>query len=98
MGIFANLKAVTDVRRIKMSGGTAMLSNAQIVSMVINLEQAKAVLSVKQFWEVQNLYHRFTKDKAKRPMDYQQFRMVAGGILSQFEQLGPDDVTFGMIP
>ncbi len=94
MGIFANAKAAKDVQRIK-AGGTAQLSNSQIVNLIINLPDANRNLSPEQFKQVYSLFREISKDTTKREMNYSEYFAAASAIVERFELIAPYDLYSG---
>lgn len=88
MGILSDIKAMTDVQRIK-SGGTAMLSISQIVSLIINLPDAKKKLSPFEFERVYSLYKEMRKCKTKLPTDFEAYISTAIKIIKEFDKIAP---------
>lgn len=88
MGIFSDLRALTDVQRIK-SGGTAKLSISQIVNLNINLPDAKEKLSEDEFAQIYALYNKMRKCTTKIPMDADAYFNAAFKIVEEFDKIAP---------
>lgn len=88
MGIISDIKAMTDVQRIK-NGGTAMLSISQIVNLIINLPDARKKLSPVEFERVYSLYKEMRKCKTKLPTDIEAYISTTIKIIKEFDKIAP---------
>ena len=97
MGIFANIKAMTDVQKIK-SGGTAFFTISSITNLIINLPDAQKSLDRTTFDCVFELYKQFNKCKTKMKLDYYGYLATAVDILKEFDKIAPCESYLGMEP
>ena len=95
MGIFANIKAMTDVQKIK-SGGTAFFTISSITYLIINLPDAQKSLDRTTYDCVFELYKQFNKCKTKMKLDYYGYLATAVDILKEFDKIAPCESYLGM--
>lgn len=88
MGIFADIKTIKEVNRIK-SGGTAKLSLSQITSLITNMPDAKKNLSSEEFNAVYTLFKEFRKNNTKIEMDMNGYLNTAEKIIKRFDVIAP---------
>jgi hypothetical protein len=88
MGIFSDVKALSDVQKIK-DGRTVMLSISQITNLIINLPDAKRHLQSDQFNLVYDLYKQMRKCKTKMPLDQDGYLDTATKIIKEFDKIAP---------
>jgi len=88
MGIFSDVKALSDVQKIK-TGRTVMLSISQITNLIINLSDAKRNLQSDQFNLVYDLYKQMRKCKTKMAMDQDGYLDTAIKIIKEFDKIAP---------
>ena len=97
MGIFANIKAIKDVQKIK-NGGTAYLTISSITNLIINLPDAKKTLEQPVFEQVYALYKRFNKCNTKMELDFEGYYTTAIAILREFDKIAPCESYLGLEP
>ena len=94
MGLFAKRSsngytALAEMQRIKMFGGTALLSQSQIVMMIINLQDAKRNLSSERYYRVEKMYSFYRKKKKCMALDMNGYYRECLSIISSFEIIAP---------
>ncbi|MBE6806821.1 MAG: hypothetical protein E7527_02230 [Ruminococcaceae bacterium] len=94
MGIFADLRAIANVQKIR-NGSTAKLSISQITNLLVNMMDARNNLSVQQYREVCILFERLRKDKKKIKVDYREYLRIALGIIMEFDLIAPYELFCG---
>lgn len=97
MGLIADIKAMSDVQRIK-SGGRASLSISSITNMIINLPDASKALSKEEFDEVYSLYKKMRKCTTKLELDIDGYYKIAVDILREFDKVAPCESYLGLEP
>lgn len=97
MGLFADLKAMRDVQRIK-SGGKASLSVSSISNMIINLTDANRNLPKDDYNKVFDIYLKMRKCTTKIDMDINGYYKVAIDILHEFDKVVPCEPYLGLEP
>lgn len=97
MGIFANIKAMRDVQKIK-HGGTAYFTISAITNLIINLPDAQKTLDRAAFDRVFELYKKFDKCKTKVVLNYDGYLATAVEILREFDKIAPCETYLGMEP
>ena len=97
MGLFSNIRAMKDVQKIK-AGGTAKLSNEQIVNLIINLPDANRNLSPEQFRRVYALFQEISRDKEQREMTFSGYLDAATRIIDRFNAIAPYELYCGERP
>lgn len=95
MGIFADMKAIADVQKIKRGNGTANLSIAQITGLLINLPDAEKNLPKKEFNQVYDLFKKMRKCKTKMSMDSHGYLDTAIKIIKEFDKIAPYELYSG---
>ena len=97
MGIFANIKAMKDVQKIK-KGGKAFFSISAITNLIINLSDAQKLLDSATFDQVFELYKKMDKCTNKIELDYNGYIAIAADILKEFDKIAPCEYILGMEP
>ena len=97
MGLFADLKAMRDVQRIK-SGGKASLSVSSISNMIINLPNANRNLSKDDYDKVIDIYSKMRKCTTKIDMDIEGYYKITIDILCEFDKVVPCEPYLGLEP
>ena len=97
MGFISDLKAIADVQRIK-NGGTARLSVSQITCLIVNMSDARMILTTDQFNEVYSLFKRLRKVKKKKRMDIVGYYDVASKVVARFNMIAPFSMYSGDDP
>lgn len=97
MGIFANIKALTNVQKIK-DGGTAYFSISTITNLNINLLDAQKALDRATYTEVYEVYKKMNKCTNKFPLDYEGYLATTVKILKEFDKVAPCELYLGMEP
>ncbi len=97
MGIFANLKAMKNVQKIK-NGETAYFTISAITNLIINLPDAQKSLDRTAFGQVFELYKKFDKCKTKMELDFDGYLATAVDILREFDKIAPCESYLGMEP
>lgn len=95
MDIFANLKAMKDVQKIKNSG-TAYFTISAITNLIINLPDAQKVLDRTTFDRVFELYSKMDRCKTKMKLDFDGYLSTAVDILKEFDAIAPCESYLGM--
>lgn len=97
MGIFANIKAIKNVQKIK-SGGTASFTISSITNLIINLPDAKKSFDSDTFDQIYSLYCKMNKCTSKMELDYNGYITTAAEILKEFDKIAPCESYLGMEP
>lgn len=97
MGIFANLKAMKDVQKIK-NGGSAYFTVSAITNLIINLPDAQKTLDRTAFDKVFELYKKFNKCTTKLELNYEGYLATAVDILREFDKIAPCESYLGIEP
>lgn len=97
MGIFANIKALKDVQRIK-GGGTATFTISAITNLIINLSDAEKSLDPSTFKQIYELYKQMNRCKNKMELDFEGYLATAVDILKEFDKVAPCESYLGMEP
>ena len=82
-------RAEEDIQRIKLLGGTAELSIAQITYLIINLQDAQQNLTGQQFAEVYSIFQEMQRYTAKIKMDFNGYLDTAVKIIRRFDEVAP---------
>ena len=88
MGLFADIKALKDVQRIK-AGGKANLSISQITGLITNMSDAQKNLTAEQFENVYNLFKELRKCNTKIEMTIDGYYETAVKIIKKFDFFAP---------
>lgn len=88
MGFFDDLKAVSEVKKIK-SGGIGNLSISQVANLIISLQDAKKNLNQAQYNEIQNTFNKVRECKTKYPMNGEEYVSCCKKIISIFDKIAP---------
>lgn len=88
MGFFADIKAISDVQKIK-SGKIAELSISQITGLIVNMTEAKNNLSSEKFKEIYNLFLELRKCNTKIKMDQNAYIEMCLEIIQKFDVIAP---------
>ena len=88
MGLLDGLKAMKAAQTIK-NGGEADLSYAMLVSILINLPDAKKKLTDAQFREVHSLYNKFQTCTTKMHMNQDAYLSACLEIIGKFDEIAP---------
>ena len=88
MGFIADLRAVSDIQKIK-SGGTAKLSISQITGLIINLADAKRNLESSKYNKICELFDKLRKCNTKTEMTYQTYLLYAVDVIKRFDAIAP---------
>lgn len=97
MGLFANIKAMKDLQKIK-NGGFAYFSVSAITNLTINLPDAQRVLDGNTFNRVYDLYKQMNRCTSKMKLDYNGYLATAKDILKEFDKIAPCERYLGMEP
>ena len=89
MGIFSDIKAMTDLQKIKSRGGKAKLSISQIVCLIVNMPDAQRNLPPEQFKLVYAFYTLCRQSKTKVKMDYDGYLDTASKLILKFNEIAP---------
>lgn len=88
MGFFTDIKAISDVQKIK-SGKIAELSISQITGLIVNMTEAKNNLSSEKFKEIYNLFLELRKCNTKIKMDQKAYIEMCIEIIQKFDVIAP---------
>ena len=97
MGLFADIKAMSDVQKIKL-GGRAAISISSITTLIINLPDAQKNLSAQEYANVYSLYKKMRKCTTKLDMDLDGYYRIAADILREFDKISPCEPYLGLEP
>lgn len=88
MGLFADIKAINDVQKIK-SGKIAELSISQITGLIVNMTDAKNNLSSEKFKDIYKLFLELRKCNTKIKMDKNAYIEMCIEIIQKFDVIAP---------
>ena len=88
MGLFADIKAIGAVQKIK-NGGVCKLTIAQITGLLINLPDAEKNLSKQEFDQVYALFKEMRKCNTKMQMNIELYLDTAVKIIKEFDKIAP---------
>ncbi|MFR7758307.1 MAG: hypothetical protein ACLU3G_04335 [Christensenellales bacterium] len=88
MGLFADIKAVGAVQKIK-NGATALLTISQITGLLINLPDAEKNLSKEEFNRIYALFEEMRKCNTKMQMNIDLYLDTAVKIIKEFDKIAP---------
>ena len=88
MGLFADIKAIGAVQKIK-NGGTAQLTISQITGLLINLPDAEKNLSKEEFDRIYALFKEMQKCNTKMQMNIDLYLDTAVKIIKEFDKIAP---------
>lgn len=88
MGLFADIKAVGAVQKIK-NGATALLTISQITGLLINLPDAEKNLSKEEFNRIYALFKEMRKCNTKMQMNIDLYLDTAVKIIKEFDKIAP---------
>lgn len=89
MGVFSDIKAMSDLQKIKSRGGKAKLSISQIVNLIVNMSDAQRNLPPEQFKLVYAFYTLCRQSKTKIKMDYDGYLDTASKLILRFDEIAP---------
>ena len=90
-GITKSLKAV----RIIKEGGTAELSRAQIIDLIVNMLDAMKKLPKEEYRAVLGVYDYYRKLKTKETMDFERYCEICMEIISDLDEAAPYEIYCG---
>ena len=88
MGFLADLKAISNVQKIKM-GGSEKLSVSQITGLIVNMMDARTNLPPQEFYKIAALFDQLRKDKTKKTMNYSAYLRAASDVIMRFDSIAP---------
>lgn len=88
MGFFDDLKAISEVKKIK-AGGVGNLSISQVTNLIISLQDAQKNLNKDQYNEIHRIFNKMRECKTKYPMNAEAYVSCCKKIILTFDKVAP---------